>query len=196
MNFPKILVLTACVALFAPPSARALDLPASVKNYLQTQHLLDEGGRPLPDCNATQTGNGDVFVQYVQSNWSAILDNLAALAPDPRQQKLVIRAIEYLPPRDYLTALNKLCDLNAAGVVKTQILDFAVRARTPKNGLLSNNYQDPEVVQLVQRLQSQLPKDSQTQGLLSDILSGKQKAVDHQWADDENVPAPATLPAQ
>lgn len=186
----------ACVALFTPQLAKALDLPPQVKNYLQTQHLLDEGGRPLADCNATQTGSGDVFVQYTLSNWSAMLDNLAAIAPAPTQQKLVIRAIEYLPPRDYLKALNKLCDLNAAGVVKPQILEFAVRARTPKNGLLSNNYQDPQVVQLVQRLQSLLSKDSQTQGWLSDILSGKQKAVDQQWADDEGVPAPAALPAQ
>jgi hypothetical protein len=196
MRLQKILVLTACVALLTSHSASASDLPSSVKTYLQTQHLLDEGGRPLPDCNATQTGSGDVFVQYVLSNWSAMLDNLGSVAPAPKQQKLVIRALEYLPPRDYLRALNKLCDLSAAGVVKSETLEFAVRARTPKNGLLSNNYQDPQVVQLVQRLQSLLPKDSQTQGWLSDILSGKQKAVDQQWADEEDVAAPATLPAQ
>lgn len=196
MSLRKILILTACAALLASHSASASDLPSSVKTYLQTQHLLDEGDRPLPDCNATRTGSGNVFVQYTLSNWSAMLDNLGSIAPTPKQQKLVIRAIEYLPQRDYLKALYKLCDLSAAGVVKSETLEFAVRARTPKNGILSNNYQDAQVVQLVQHLQSVFPKDSKIQGLLSDILSGKQKAVDRQWADDDDLPAPATLPAQ
>jgi hypothetical protein len=196
MSFKNILVLTACVALLTSHSAIALDLPSSVKTYLQTKHLLDESGRPLPDCNATLTGSGNVFVQYVLSNWSAMLDNLAAIAPAPQQQKLVIRAIEYLPPRDYLKALNKLCDLNAAGVVKSETLEFAVKARSPENGLLSKNYQDTQVIQLVQRLQALFPKDSKIQGLLGDILSGKQKAVDQKKADDEDVTAPVTLPAQ
>jgi hypothetical protein len=77
-----------------------------------------------------------------------------------------------------------------------QTLEFAVHGRYPINSFLSNNYQDPQVVQLAQRLQSLLPKDSKEQSLLTDILSGKQKGVDQDEAGEEDTPPPATLPPQ
>ena len=192
----KLPILTACAVLFGLQMARALDLPPEIKEYLQSQHLLDETDAPLPYLNATQTGSGNVFAQYIISNWSEILDNLSVIAPEPRQQQLVIRAIESLPGKAYLDALNKLCDLEAKGVISSKTLQFAIDGRFPKNGFFSNNYQDPQVIRLVKRLQSLFPKDSKTQGLLADILSGKQRAIDQDRAGVEGTPPPASLSAQ
>jgi hypothetical protein len=196
MNLKKLFTLMAYIALSTFQSAMALSLPAQVSEYLKKQHLLDEGGRPLPLCNADQTGDGDVFVEYTMTNWPAMLDNLASIAPEPRQQELVIRAMEALPGRTYLRALNKLCDLNEKGAVKSGTLEFAVEGRAPKHGFLSNNYQDPQVAKLVRRFQSLLPKNSKKQSLLADILSGKQKTVDQDSIQEEGFAPPVTLPPQ
>lgn len=191
----KILsILTGCVALLAAQSAVAFDLPNQVKEYLKTQHLMEDEG--LPYCNADQTGIGDVFANYTLAHWSAMLDSLATIAPELRQQELIVRVIEWLPGRDYLKALNRLCDLNGKGIVKGEILEFAVHGKVPKHGFLSANYQDPQVIQLVQRLQSLLPKDSKTQAMLADILSGKQKGVDEDAAGEEGLVPPVKLPPQ
>jgi hypothetical protein len=113
-------------------SAPALDLPPQIKDYLQTQQLLDERGSPLPLCNANQTGVGDLFVQYTAANWSAMLDNLSTIAPEPRQQRLIIRAVEYLPGRDYLTALEKLGDSMANGFVSNETMELPSRQGSRK----------------------------------------------------------------
>jgi hypothetical protein len=178
MSKVRFLFSMACALFCGVQSAPALDLPPLIKDYLQTQQVLEAKGSPLPLCNADQTGGGDLFVQYTTANWSAMLDNLSTIAPEPRQQRLIIRAIEYLPGRDYLTALEKLCVSKANGFVSNETMEFALDARFPKQGYLADNYQDRQVIRLVKRLQSLLPNESNVQRLLADILNGRAKAGD------------------
>lgn len=168
--------------------ADALDLPPQVREFLQTQHVMDDGYRSVPP-----SPQGLLFRSYITSNWQAVLDNFPSVAPEPREQLLVISALEDLPARTYLKALNKLCDLQKHNAISTQMLEKAVKG--PRSSLLSNNYQDPEVIEVVQRFQSQLPKNSEVQGWLADILSGKQRSIDIEGAGEVGDPPPETLPS-
>jgi hypothetical protein len=193
IKFQKILILSAFIAFSHLSSANALDLPLQVQNYLQTQHLLDEGEKPLPDSRAA---NANVFVEYTLTHWQAMLDNISTIAPTSRQQYIIIRAIESLPGKVYLDALNKLCDLEEKKIISTAALEFAIDGRIPKNGFLANNYQDPRVVRLVCRAQRLLPRDAKIQGVLADILSGKRIEFERKKIEDEDLGQPEKLPPQ
>jgi hypothetical protein len=184
----KLILWIALALLSGPETVRALDLPPEVKEFLQTQHVMDDGYRSIPP-----TSSGHVFRQYITSNWQAVLDNFAPVAPEPREKQLIISALEEdLPARIYLKALNKLCDLQKNNVISAQLLEYAVRG--PRSNLLSNNYKDSEVIELVNRFQSQLRKNSDAQQCLADILSGKQRAIDIEGAEEVGNPPPETLP--
>jgi len=156
----------------------AIDLPKQVADYLQSQHLLDEGNVPLPLCNSTQTGNGDVFIKYTTANWPAMLQNISIIAPDIRSQKLIIRVIEFLPPEEYLVALNKLCDLRDSQCISNALFEFIIDERPPKTAFLSYNYQNAQVRQLIARFQSMLPTNNSAQPILVKILDGSKKVTD------------------
>ena len=185
------LCAVAFTAFSAIQMARGIDLPKEISDYLQTQHVIDDGYRSLPYCNLTQTGSGDVFRHYIAANWQAVLENISSIAPNSRQQELIISAIEDLPGRTYIKALQRLCDLQKQKAISQQILEFAIDG--PRKSLLSNNYRDPQVIELVQRLQSQLPKNSKIQPLLSNILIGKQRSIDIESAENIGDRSPETL---
>jgi len=176
-----------CVVFSTVSLARALVLPPEVKTFLQTQHIMDDSYRSIPPV-----GSGLVFRHYMTSHWQAVLDNFQLIAPEPREELLIISALEDLPARTYLKELDKLCDMREHETISTQMLENAVDG--PRSNLLSNNYRDPEVIAVVRRFQSQLPKDSEVQRLLANILSGKQRAIDIEGAADIGNPPPETLP--
>jgi hypothetical protein len=186
----KLILWIALTLLSGPETVRALDLPPTVKEFLQTQHVMDDSYRDVPPIPA-----GHEFRHYITSNWQAVLDSFASVAPEPSEQQLIISALEEdLPARAYLKALNKLCDLQKNNAISAQLLEYAVRG--PRSNLLSNNYKDSEVIELVNRFQSQLPKSSDAQQWLADILSGKERSIDIEGAEEVGNTPPETLPRQ
>lgn len=167
----------------------AIDPPQNVKDYLQVGTITEFG--VLSDLE----GNGKAFVEYIAPNWNAVLTGLATVAPTAKQQRLVVAAIEFVQGRDYLSALNKLCDLKAAGSLSDEVVDFAIRGTRIKKGFLSYNFQDTQTRQLIQRVQTLLPANSSTQPLLADILSGAQKTKDKDYFEFNDLPEPTPLPA-
>jgi len=187
MNRKIFFCLVGCVALPMIRLGEAFDLPPTVKEFLQTQHVMDDGYRSVPPASS-----GLAFRKYITSNWQVILDSLPSIAPEPTEQVLIISALEEdLPARTYLKALNKLCDLQKQNAISTKMLENAING--PRSNLLSNNYQDPEVIELVRRFQSQLPKNTKIQQWLAEILSGKQRSIDIEGAAEVGDAPPETL---
>ena len=169
-------------------SLMAIDPPQNIKDYLHAGTVTEYG--VLSELN----GNGKVFVEYVVPNFNIILTELSTIAPTAKQQLLVVAAIEFVQNQDYLSALNKLCDLKAAGTLSDEVLDFAIRGTRIKKGFLSYNFQNTKTRQLIQRVQGLLPVNSPIQSLLADILSGSQKAKDHDFFELNDLPEPTPLP--
>lgn len=179
-------------ALFAlfltTTSAMSINPPQYVRDYLSTGGFMEDGFLGGSQAEA------EAFILYVRDNWSAVLTDIATIAPDAKKQRLIVAAIEFVQGRDYLSALNKLCDGKAAGSVTDEVLDFAVCGAKVKKGFLSYNFQDTPTRQLVQRMQTLLPAGSPTQQTLTAILSGEQKTKDKDYFEYNDVAEPTPLP--
>ena len=189
--FPVKEALAVALLLGLLTPLRALQLPPPVADYLRTGALTADENQALTQSRPGEEGN--LFAQYVVGNWPAVLDHLSALAPKLRQQELVVRALELLPPENYLAALARLGDLKAQGRVSVDLLDFALQARIPQHGLLAVNYQVPEVRALVKRFQQLLPAKDPVQLLLSKILDGSQLSVEQEYFELHDIEAPPNL---
>jgi hypothetical protein len=188
MNRKALVFVMSCFALTTSQLVAALGLPPKVREFLQTQHVIDDSYDSIPI-----TPDGQLFRSYIADNWKAVLSDFPSIAPEPREQLLIFSALEDLPGRTYLKALNQLCDLQKHNVITTELLEHAITG--PRGNLLSNNYQDPEVIGVVQRFQSQLPKNSKVQQQLTDILSGKERSIDIEGAEETGNPPPERLPS-
>jgi hypothetical protein len=102
-----------CSAFPLVAFGETLDLPSDVKSFLQTQDVMDDGYRSLPP-----TPDGHAFRRYMASNWQSVLDNIQSIAPNPKEQRLIISSLDDLPAREYLKALDKLCDLQAHKAIR------------------------------------------------------------------------------
>jgi hypothetical protein len=186
MNRAYFVLVIICLVLPTTLSGDVPNLPPDVKSFLQTQDVMDDGYRSIPP-----TPEGHAFRNYMASNWQAVLDNIQSVAPNPKAQRLIISALDDLPARTYLKALDKLCDLQTHGAISSEMLAYAFKGH--RRSLLSKNYQDPDVIDLAHRVQTQLPKNTEIQQWAASVLSGKQHDIDARGASDAGEPEPEVL---
>jgi len=161
------------IVIFAMNNSSAA-LPPSIETYLRDERNSVTEDNFLPD---TLPGSLD-FVRSVTANWRTVLNEMPQLAPDGRQQAVIVVAAEFLPPKEYLAFVNGLCDLRLQGRVLPGALRSVLWANMVKSGFLAYNYDHAEVGPLVARLRSQLSKDypGEWEIFFDDLISGKMKA--------------------
>ncbi len=162
-------------------------LPPNVAPFLMNEeNSISEEGY-LPNKVASPE-----FVRSITANWREVLENVPVIAPDSRTQSLIIVAAEFLPPPEYVKFLNVLCDLRAQGKLDRESLYSVWLARMVKSGFLSYNYDQPEVMSILVRLENQMTKDFPNELVESfaSCKSGEAKSHLIAWRTHEKEPTP------
>lgn len=167
--------------------ANAMELPQNISSYLESKRLTEEETLPLLETD------GKTFVEYVVANRVQILNNFSTVAANPNQQKLLLAAMEFATPANYLATLDKVCDLKQSSVIGNDVFDFAFRATPIGKGFLSYNYQNAQVQAVIQRAQALLPNNAEFQAFLTTVLDGSQKVTDQRYFELNEVPEPQLL---
>jgi hypothetical protein len=167
--------------------ANAMELPQNISSYLESKKLTEDETLPLLETE------GKAFVEYAVANRVQILNNFSTVATNPNQQKLLLAAMEFAVPLDYLATLNKVCDFKQSGTIGSDVFEFAFRATPIGKGFLSYNYQNVQVQAVIQRAQTLLPNDAEFQAFLTAILNGSQKVTDRRYFELNEVPEPQLL---
>jgi CO dehydrogenase/acetyl-CoA synthase gamma subunit (corrinoid Fe-S protein) len=167
--------------------ANAMELPQNILNYLQSESLMEDNILPFLETS------GKVFVEYVVTNRVQVLNNFSTVAANPNQQKLLLAAMEFATPADYLATLDKVCDLKQSNVIGNDVFEFAFSATPIGKGFLSYNYQNAQVQAVIQRAQALLPNNAAFQAFLTAILDGSQKVTDQRYFELNELPEPQLL---
>ncbi len=185
-NFLKSVFFTMILCI-SSIGAKAMNLPQNIASYLESKKLAEDGALPRLETE------GRAFVEYVIENRIEILNNFSTIAVDPNQQKLLLAAMEFAKPEDYLETLNKVCDLRQLDVLGNGVLEFAFRATPIGKGFLSYNYQNAQVRVVIYRAQAFMPNNVEFQTFLSAILDGSQKGTDQRYFELNEMPEPQLL---
>lgn len=163
-------------------------LPPNIETYLRDeQHSVTEDNF-LP---SRLPGDLD-FVRSVTANWREVLQAAPTLAPDGRQQSLLVVAGEFLPPKEYLNFIGVLCDLRSQNRLAPESLRFILWASMAKSGFLAYNFDHPDVIAAVARLKKQIDLDypNDWKDFFDDLKSGKMKArlIERRTRDGDKMP--------
>ena len=153
--------LKACILGIASALATNLvsaELPPNIGTYLRdTKNAVTED-RFLP-LMFPETAD---FIRSVTANWRAVLESTPQIAPECWQQSAIVVAGEFLPPPEYLAFVNSLCDLREQGHLTSDTLSSVLWASMAKSGFLAYNYDHPDVVPVIGRLETLMLKDHPT----------------------------------
>lgn len=134
------------------------------------------------------------FIDFVKNNWSAILNDLDAVAPDEKKQRLIIIAAESLSPTDYMTFMSTLLDKFQANKVKKAVAIAALSPGAKKYGFLALNYKHTSVQALCNRAKVVFASMADVQELMNETLSGEQGKQIGAALASENRAQPEVLP--
>lgn len=162
-----------CVLIALTTNNLSAALPPNIEIYLQDQkHAVTEDRfLPLMFPNTTD------FIRSVTANWRAVLDSTPQIAPECWQQAVIVVAGEFLPPPEYLAFVNTLCELREHGRLAPDTLSSVLWASMVKSGFLAYNYDHPNVIPIIARLETQMLKDHPEgwKEFFDDLKSGKIK---------------------
>lgn len=142
--------------------------------------------QPIPNFpDAEIYGNLELMPEFKQlvilssSNWQAALSNLLMVAPNRESKVILLHSFAELSPSDYLVCANKTLDLLTEKKVGTdEFLYIILMSPNQKKWFWSYNYENPEVIQFLNRVKSVFASDKNIPSLVDFILSGKAKKRD------------------
>ena len=146
----------------------ALAIPAPVMRYVQ-EGRFDEGGVLTDDPE----GDLQTFLQYVQSNWSTMLDSITTIAPNYNTLCIFVAGAEEMLPGDYLSFLQKFAQEVDAKVIDPSRLRMLLLPTKFKVGCFEYNYKNAAVATILTKIQQSLDPGDPLQAQISDIQSGK-----------------------
>jgi len=176
----------------------ALEVKAMVldefKKHLETYR--GNGGIATDGIPPHQTPRDTAFLLYVAEDWRRASTLLEMEGLDFWQQCMIIIAAEYLQPKDYVRFLNGVCDLTESGKLEiTRWGYFVLCAACGKDGFLDYNYDNPEVLAVINRLEAlfktQAPEqwEKQWKDYFSKMKSGKlKKGIIEEYAEYGRLP--------
>lgn len=167
---------------------KAIEMPANIQTYLQTAAVTEFGFPSGTEQQRTE------FTTWLTTNWPAVLDEIEAVAPDERRQKLIAAGAESLPGTNYVSFLSGFLDKYEAGKVKKAVAIEAMSPGGKKYGFLAFNYQHPSVQALCNRAKTLFPSDAEVQTLMTETLSGEQGKQAGAALAMENRSEPEILP--
>lgn len=107
--------------------------------------------------------------------WNGAVDQFPELAPDKLSRRLLIEVWWHgMEPADYLLLIERMIPYVEKGIIEKDLLDAILFPRGPLDDLLAYNYKLPKVRAIVSRARPLRREDRNIQGLLDDILSGRQ----------------------
>ena len=113
------------------------------------------------------------------SNWRDALSSLSTVAPDKQSRVILLHSFESLSPESYLAFADKSLDLVAVKQIeKNEFLNIVLMSPTKKRWFLSYNYQNPGVINFLNRVRSQFASEPNIPALADFILSGKARTRD------------------
>jgi hypothetical protein len=121
-----------------------------------------------------------------------LLANFDQIAPEPRQQCLIVASAEPLPPKEYVAFVNDLCDLKSEGKASSQAIWTVLWAGMNKSGFLAYNYDRPAVASIINKLEVIELKENPKQWTeyFKDLKSGQMKihTVERKQRDGDSMP--------
>ncbi len=159
------------------------ELPAEAK---QARALMDKVYEAIQKQNwkDARDNPGDMFqtteyrdlAQESPVIWEAAMDHLNEIAPSESDRFLLLNALSSLPPKTFLKAVHKSIDLYTQGKLdETALTNYFFFNGGPNWGFFDVNYQNPEVIQILQKLKILFVKDAIMINTLDNILSGDGK---------------------
>lgn len=132
----------------------------------------------MPEFHALQ--------KEIYTNWRTALQNIELVTSGVGDQIILFRALQALPPQEFVDALTTGVELCAQGKVQTKpvLLPYFMFTSGSKWGFLEVNYQEPAVVQLLQNLKKLDPSDASISKIFDEILSGRGKITVEQNIKD------------
>ena len=120
------------------------------------------------------------LIPMVQASWHEALVNLTNTASDRESRLVLLHALLFLPPEDYLECLNQLLDLCQDGQVsKEEYLCLYMPSPREENGwFLSYNAKDPRVLKLFGRIKKVYEDNEGVQEFVKYYISGRAKFRD------------------
>lgn len=158
-------------------------------------YMNDESHSVGPDGSLPSVEASRGFVDWVLLHWKSTVASLPEIAPDPRQQALLVVAGEFLAPPDYVAFIDSICALREMGKIPPTTLRFVLWAGMQKRDFLGYNYQMPDIAKLGERLEKQIAKDFPGEWLafFSDLKSGELKKNIIARRTREGQPMPESL---
>lgn len=94
------------------------------------------------------------LIPLVQSTWQEALNNLSKVAPDRESKLVLLHALLYLPPNEYLKCLNHLLDLYQEGQITRDeyLCLYLMSPREENKWFLSYNAKDPRMQKLFAKM--------------------------------------------
>jgi len=159
------------------------EIPAPVK---QTQVLMrkvyEAMGRygmsdARDDCDAMRKmPEFQALAEQSTGVWKTVLDNLVTIAPDSSDQVMLLEAVSTLPPKTYLKAVRRYVELCKNGDIDGGTLTtYLMFNDGPNWGFFEVNYNNPEVIEILQTLRTLLANNSKFVDTIDCILSGRGK---------------------
>jgi hypothetical protein len=185
----KTQLLVACALFIHCNTTFGITMTPEITAYLASGSVTELGtlaGTP------TQV---NAFIEFVRRNWSAILNDLDAVAPDEKRQLLIISAAESLSPTDYMTFLSALLDKFQSNKVKKAVAIAALSPGAKKYGFLAFNYKHTSVKNLCNRAKEVFADVADVKELMNETLSGEQGKQIGAALAAENRAQPEVLPS-
>jgi hypothetical protein len=141
---------------------------------------------PMPDFPDTEIwGNLVLFPEFSRlialsiGNWKSGLDNIEIVAPDRQSRIILLHSFANLAPADYLKSSSQVLDLMLSGKIsKDEFLYIVLVSPNQKRWFWSYNYDNPDVIQFLNRVRGAFTVNKNITSLVGFILSGEAKTRD------------------
>ena len=152
--------------------------PVALQDVLAKSFIRDDGALAITDQenrfvrrrpNETEIS----ILKNAVEHWRIVFDkHIETVAPTPKEQRVLLRTFETLPPNDYLEMV-----LVALGSAESKTIDRdavfqLVLGQAEKDGFVAFNYDDPRV-QLVLEEALELCEDNEYRKLFQDAKNGE-----------------------
>ena len=158
-------------------------LIASIRPQARDHHisLHSDSGMPVVELYAISP-EFRRLAAMLTNTWQQSLDNIETLAPDAQSRLILLGALLFLPPEEYVKCLDHLLDLyQQKRIPRDEFLYvFWLPPRIENAWFLSFNYTHPQVIAFLKRARATFKDDKDMVSFTDFILSGHAKSRD-QW---------------
>lgn len=180
-----LLKITVCVGLISIGNAQTPNDLNKMQQLIKAINAKEGGTIATQFPDAEVVGILETMPEYKgltalsSADWRWALNSLSTVAPDRTSRVILLHSFENLSSEDYLSFADQSLDLMAAKQIgKDEFLNIVLMSPTKKRWFLSYNYQNPGVINFLNRVRSQFAKDPNIPSLVDFILSGKARERD------------------